>query len=69
MGYDHYPLASCDVKSEWLTKASAGNWLVVFDHEPGVPWGHIKSDAAGKFAFEPLPETTLKPTRSEKIAI
>jgi glyoxylase-like metal-dependent hydrolase (beta-lactamase superfamily II) len=69
MGYDHYPLTSCDVKSEWLANAAAGNWLVVFDHEPGVPWGHIRLDEAGKFSFEPLPEESLKPTRTEKIAI
>jgi len=69
MGYDHYPLASCDAKSEWLANAAAGNWLAVFDHEPGVPWGHIHCDKDGKYSFEPLPEESLKPTRAEKIAI
>jgi glyoxylase-like metal-dependent hydrolase (beta-lactamase superfamily II) len=59
MGYDHYPLASCDIKSEYLAKACAENWLVVFDHEMGVPWGHIKTTGAGKFEFTPLVEETL----------
>jgi glyoxylase-like metal-dependent hydrolase (beta-lactamase superfamily II) len=54
MGYDHYPLQSCDVKDEWLSRCVDENWLVVFDHEPGVPWGHIKRDAKGRFEFEPL---------------
>jgi len=58
MGYDHYPLESCDVKSEWLSKAAAENWLVVFDHEFGIPWGHVKCSAAGKFSFEALPESS-----------
>lgn len=61
MGYDHFPLDSCDVKSEWLTKASAERWLIVFDHEPGVPWGYVNG-TNGKFEFEALPEETLKQT-------
>lgn len=69
MGSDHYPLASCDVKSEWLANVAAGRWLAVFDHEPGVPWGHISCETDGKYSFEPLPEASLKPTRLAQIAI
>lgn len=60
MGYDHYPLESCDIKSKWLALAAAENWLVVFDHEIGIPWGHVKH-VDGKFRFEPLSEDTLHP--------
>ncbi|MBZ0189139.1 MAG: MBL fold metallo-hydrolase [Candidatus Obscuribacterales bacterium] len=59
MGYDHYPLTSCDIKSEWLKRAADENWLVVFDHEPGVPWGHVVLNEKGRFDFEPLLENTL----------
>ncbi len=59
MGYDHFPLASCDQKTKWLADASAEKWLVVFDHEIGVPWGHIDLNAAGKYEFSPLNEDTL----------
>ena len=59
MGYDHFPLDSCDVKSKWLTEAVKENWLVVFDHETGVPWGHVSMNAANKFEFTPLPEESL----------
>lgn len=58
MGYDHFPLATCDIKSQWLAKAAEGKWLVVFDHEPGVPWGHVRTEGS-KFRFEPLPAETL----------
>jgi len=58
MGYDHYPLVSCDIKSEWLARAAEQNWLVVFDHEPGIPWGRVKVES-GKFVFEALPEDSL----------
>lgn len=60
MGYDHFPLDSCDVKSKWLTKAAKEKWLVVFDHEVGVPWGHVSLDEKGKFDFQALPATSLE---------
>lgn len=59
MGYDHFPLASCDVKSDWLLRAAKEKWLVVFDHEAGVPWGHVTLDDKGKFEFHALPAETL----------
>ena len=59
MGYDHYPLETCDVKSHWLVKAAQEHWLVVFDHEPGVPWGHVSIDGS-KFVWNPLPAESLE---------
>ncbi|MBS1992532.1 MAG: MBL fold metallo-hydrolase [Cyanobacteria bacterium SZAS LIN-2] len=61
MGYDHFPLTSCDVKSEYLAQAAEQNWLVVFDHEYGIPWGHIVKGEGpkGKFEFRPLPAQSL----------
>jgi glyoxylase-like metal-dependent hydrolase (beta-lactamase superfamily II) len=64
MGYDHYPLDSCDVKCKWLKQAADERWLVVFDHEPGVPWGHVQLKD-GKFEFVPLPEDSLKRASSD----
>lgn len=58
MGYDHYPLVSCDVKSEYLARAAAENWLVVFDHEPGIPWGQVSVNG-GRFDFTALDEASL----------
>lgn len=68
MGYDHYPLASCDVKSEWLTKAANEDWLVVFDHELGIPWGRVKLVDGKKFEFEARDESTLTPAKA-KVAV
>lgn len=59
MGYDHYPLVSCDVKSEYLAKAAAEDWLVVFDHEPGIPWGKVRVEG-NRFDFTALGEETLE---------
>jgi len=60
MGYDHFPLASCDIKSDWLGRAARENWLVVFDHEPGVPWGRLSINDKKRFEFQALSEETLK---------
>lgn len=60
MGYDHFPLTSCDVKTEYLTKAAEENWLVVFDHEVNVPWGHVTMSSPAKFEWRPLPADTLQ---------
>jgi glyoxylase-like metal-dependent hydrolase (beta-lactamase superfamily II) len=59
MGYDHFPLESCEVKSKWLAEAASDNWLVVFDHETGVPWGRVSVTDAKKFEFTALPEESL----------
>lgn len=68
MGYDHYPLHSCDEKDKWLSKAAAEKWLIVFDHELQVPWGHVTLSAAKKYEFAPLSEDTLNDyARTEKV--
>lgn len=59
MGYDHFPLDTCNVKDEWLTRAAREQWLVVFDHEMDVPWGYVEQTGAGKFEWRPLPAETI----------
>jgi hypothetical protein len=39
--------------------------LVVFDHEPAVPWGRVVLTESGKFEFQPMPETSLLAARSK----
>lgn len=58
MGYDHFPLASCDVKSEYLSRAAREKWLVVFDHEIETPWGHVLLRDDGKFDWQSLDSST-----------
>lgn len=59
MGYDHFPLDTCDIKSHWLATAAENRWLVVFDHEPEIPWGHVEADGS-KFVWKPLPADSLE---------
>jgi glyoxylase-like metal-dependent hydrolase (beta-lactamase superfamily II) len=53
MGYDHFPLESCNIKNRYLKQAADEGWLVVFDHEPDTPWGQIEITGQ-KFNFVPL---------------
>jgi glyoxylase-like metal-dependent hydrolase (beta-lactamase superfamily II) len=55
MGYDHFPLESCNIKDRYLKQAVDGGWLVIFDHEPDIPWGQIEI-VEQKFNFKPLPK-------------
>lgn len=60
MGYDHFPLDSCDVKEHWLSRCADEGWLVIFDHEIGIPLGYIKrEEQSSRFLWCPLSVETL----------
>jgi glyoxylase-like metal-dependent hydrolase (beta-lactamase superfamily II) len=41
MGYDVEPLVTLETKRRILARAQAENWLLVFIHDPQVPWGRL----------------------------
>jgi len=41
MGYDVEPLVTLETKKKLLTRAKAEDWLLVFEHDPLVPWGRL----------------------------
>ena len=41
MGYDLEPLVTLESKRALWTRASAEEWLLVFEHDPVVPWGRL----------------------------
>jgi len=41
MGYDVEPLVTLETKKNLLARAKAGNWLLVFEHDPIVAWGRL----------------------------
>ncbi|MSR36902.1 MAG: MBL fold metallo-hydrolase [Gemmatimonadetes bacterium] len=41
MGYDLEPLVSLETKRALWTRARAEDWLLVFEHDPVVPWGRL----------------------------
>ena len=44
MGYDVEPLVTLETKRRILKQADDENWLVIFEHDAGTPWGHIAHD-------------------------
>jgi glyoxylase-like metal-dependent hydrolase (beta-lactamase superfamily II) len=47
MGYDLFPATTVEVKKELLDEAFAGNWLLVFEHDPEVRWGRLEKHGDG----------------------
>ncbi len=44
MGYDVEPLVTMESKRGLLKRAESENWLLVFEHDPAVAWGHVRYD-------------------------
>lgn len=47
MGYDLEPLVTLESKRGLWSRALAEDWLLVFEHDPRVPWGRL--DPAAKY--------------------
>jgi glyoxylase-like metal-dependent hydrolase (beta-lactamase superfamily II) len=44
MGYDVEPLVTLESKRALYHQAREQNWLLIFEHDPVVPWGRLASD-------------------------
>ncbi len=53
MAYDLEPLVTMATKREFLARAEAGRWIMVFEHDPTVALGSITRDAKS-YACLPL---------------
>jgi len=45
MAYDVEPLVTLESKRRLLQRAQTENWLLVFEHDPAVAWGHLSEGA------------------------
>ena len=50
MGYDINAGKLLEEKAEFLARAVAGDWPIVFEHDPVVPAARVQRDAAGRYA-------------------
>jgi len=46
MGYDVEPLVTLETKRGLLARAKREEWLLIFEHDPEMAWGHIEGDDA-----------------------
>ena len=44
-GYDLEPLVTLESKRVLWERALEEDWLLVFEHDPRVPWGRLDRDA------------------------
>jgi glyoxylase-like metal-dependent hydrolase (beta-lactamase superfamily II) len=52
MGYDVEPLVTLESKRSLVAEAMRENWLLIFEHDPVVPWGRVAAED-GRPAFRP----------------
>jgi glyoxylase-like metal-dependent hydrolase (beta-lactamase superfamily II) len=45
MGYDLEPLVTLESKRGLWTNALEEDWLLIFEHDPRIPWGRLDPDA------------------------
>lgn len=52
MGYDVEPLITLESKRKLVTQAARENWLLIFEHDASVAWGHISGDGRSVASLE-----------------
>jgi glyoxylase-like metal-dependent hydrolase (beta-lactamase superfamily II) len=45
MGYDLEPLVTLETKRGLWQRATAEDWLLIFEHDPRTPWGRLDPDS------------------------
>jgi hypothetical protein len=54
MAYDMQPMLTLVEKQRLLEEAVAGNWRLVFEHDPTTEGGKVIKDGRGKFQLQRL---------------
>ena len=54
MAYDLFPLECIENRRRFYREAVRERWLVMFTHDPRVPWAYVTNDEAGKYAAQPI---------------
>lgn len=57
MAYDLFPLETIENRYRFYAEAIPQKWLVMFTHDPNVPWAYVNRSAEGKYSIEPVEVT------------
>ena len=49
MAYDHFPLSTLEEKKKLLGEAADGNWILFFEHDPGIAACRIARNEKGRY--------------------
>jgi len=53
MAYDLFPLENIESRKRFYGEAIPQKWLVIFTHDPAVPWCYVEQVGEGKYAAKP----------------
>jgi glyoxylase-like metal-dependent hydrolase (beta-lactamase superfamily II) len=57
LSYDLFPAETMEQKKRFYAEAIPGRWLVVFTHDPHMPWAYIEAgEAPGKYVAKAVEE-------------
>ena len=54
MAFDLYPLETIENKKRFYAEAIPGKWLVIFTHDPKVPWAYVEALPQGRYQALPV---------------
>jgi glyoxylase-like metal-dependent hydrolase (beta-lactamase superfamily II) len=63
MAYDLYPVQTLAFKEAFLREALENRYLLLFEHDPRVPAGHLVEDDRGRLGVEPFDMETDQYTK------
>lgn len=52
MSYDLFPMETIENKKRMYDQAIAEHRLLIFTHDPAIPWGYVRETGEGKYALE-----------------
>jgi len=53
MALDLYPMTTLEQKKLWIPRAAEAGWMVIFQHDPELPLGHLVEDRPGRYRAAP----------------
>jgi len=54
MGYDLFPLENIESRKRFYAEAIPNKWLVIFTHDPAMPWCYVENECGGKYNAIPV---------------
>jgi glyoxylase-like metal-dependent hydrolase (beta-lactamase superfamily II) len=51
MAFDLYPVETIESRKRFYARAIREKWLVLFTHDPEIPWGYLEKDDRGKVSI------------------
>jgi len=54
IAYDLFPLEAIESRKRFYAEAIPQKWLVIYTHDPAMPWSYVRDDGGGKYSALPV---------------